>query len=391
MTRSIRSHGIAMFTGIALSLAAFAPASAAPGTEAAARQLVTEAWTTSRAPELYTDLRRTVHSVMIPASDDLVTGKVVLPMAANPQIKAVLVEVNTLLKNLDKAADEIDAVSGKYRDELIDDLARVIAKHLTAEEIEGAQGALRLPATRKSFDSVYMLYAIVTNMTYDDVHANQLFSAFIQELVIKNAARQGQPDATTPPTPERVSKATAITTEFMTSARIEDMIADGLRFAKEVVVAVAPEAEKAALRTQIDTFEQQYAAQKPMIMILLPTGLATMLDEGDLDRLQGHLRGPGMTKLYKSLFAAERSVTAFTVADIDGAKTYLEGLKARGLFRDRTPEEKAALDADMAALGQKWEPKLNEAVSPATREAIQKSFKEFGVMSKQPAALSVPN
>lgn len=393
--RFMTSRRIAAIAGLAFSLTAFtiplfSPASAQAANESAARELVLEAWTTSRAPELYADLRHSIHAVMIPATDDLVTGKVKMPLASNPRFSAIYTEVNALVKNLDKAGDEFDTVSAKYKQEYIDDLSRVIAKHLTAEEIEGARGVLRLSATKKGFDAIYKIYGILTNQTYEDVHANQLLDAFVQELIIRYAATQGKPQAVTQPTPDRIAKATAISNEFMTSAHVDEMITDGIRFAKEVVVAVAPEAERAKLKTQIDTFEQQYAVQKPLFMILIPTGLATYLGEAELDQLQKHMRGPGIAQFYKSLFTAERAVTSFTVADLETAKTHLEGLKARGLFRERTADEKAAIDMDMAALKIKWEPRLADAISPATREAIEKSVKELEKLAKEPW-LSVPS
>lgn len=377
-----------MITGAALSLAAFSalpvsPACAQTAKDAAARALVLEAWTTSRAPELYTQMRHSVRTVMIPASDDLVSGRVKMFMSENPQVVAIHVELNALLKNLDKAGDDIDAVAAKYREELIGDLAGIIAKHMTEEEIEGARGTLRLSATRKGFDAIHAVFGIVTSMSYEEVHANQLFSGFVQQLILKNANRQA--DAVTQPTPERVAKATAITNEFLTSARIDDMVTDGIRFAREVVVTIAPESEKAKLRVQIDTFEQQYNAQRPMLQILLPTGLATVLDESELEQLQTHMRGPGIAKLYKTIFAAERAITSFTVADIEGAKTYVLGLQARGLFRDRTPEQNQAIAADVNALEIKWKPRMNDAIAPATREAIQKSMAFLAAMSKRQA------
>lgn len=397
MKRSIKSRVIALVTSSVLTVSASAglllpaaPAFAQSAHEAAARTLVLDALASSRMPQIYADAQHSLRTVILPAMRDIVSGKIRMPVAQNPLVLGIYGELITFLENVIKASDELDVALAKYREEMTTDLARVLARHLTPEEIEGVRGLLQQPISRKGFEATYTLSRVVTSYTYEEVSANQEFSGWLQDIALQFGEGKIKPDNKTP-TPERMAKATAIVNEFMTSARIDEMVTEGIRFGREFVLVVAPEAEKAQIRAQLDTFEQQYTIQKPMMLVVAPAALAAALNDEQIDQLQKHMRGPGIARLFKVLYDFERSVTAFTVADFDTTKSYVEGLQAKGQFKERSPEEKKAFDTDMEELTKKWSEKLMASISPATREALEKSIRNLQALSGKTPELSLPN
>lgn len=386
MKRSIRSRGAYLIAGIAFVFAAFAvviPTSSAlaqNAKEAAARALILEVWTTSRTSDLVADARRYLHSTAAPIIRDYVSGKLKMPLAQEAEVRDILNEAFNFVLLLEKASSEFEVAVEKDRDELIDDMARILAKHLTDEEMQAAREILQLSAARKGFDAFYKFYHIAFSFTYDEELANQHFNIWTQELFLQYVRRGWQLDRT-PATPERIAKATSIVNELMAALHLDAMVADGLRFAREIVMPLAPsDAERAELQAKLNEFEQQYNTWKPAVWVAAYTGLAMALNEEQLTTLQAHMRGPGITKMFKLLFEAEQAFTAFTLADFEAAKTLFEAQRAKGVFADRSAEVKDAINADFKALGDKWGPRFAASISAETRDAlIVSALKLWGV------------
>jgi hypothetical protein len=386
MLRSIRSRGAKLIASIAFVCAVFTVVMPIPSAfaqnakEATARALILEAWTTSRASDLVADARRYLHSTAAPIMRDYVSGKLKMPLAQEPQFRDIFNEAINFVLILEKASSEFEVVIEKDRDELIDDMARILAKHLSDVEMQAAREILQLSAARKGFDAVYKFYHIAFSFTYDEELANQRFNIWTQELFLQYVRRGWQLDRT-PATPERIAKATSIVNELMAALHLDAVIADGLRFAREIVMPLAPsDAERAELRAKLDEFETQYHTWKPVGWVAAYTGLAMALNEEQLTILQAHMRGPGVTKMFRLLHEAEQAFTAFTLADFETAKTFFEAQQAKGVFPDRSAEAKAAINADIKALGDKWGPRLAASISPETRDAlIVSALKLWGV------------
>lgn len=390
MHRPVRTRAIALFAGIAYMLATFAmlppaPALAQGGKEAAARALILDTWTASHAADLYTEARRYFHSTAVPIIRDYKSGKLKLPIVEHePLLGAFFDEAFNLVLLVEDASGEFDAAIEKHNEELQADLARLLAKHFSGEEIESLHGALRLALPRKGFDALYKIYRISFSLNYEEELANQRFAIWAQEILLEYAKRNWQLNPT-PATPKRVATATAIVNDFMTGIRLDETVADGLRLAREVILPLEQNADiREQQRQKIDEFEKQYNTWKPAAWIAAYTALATALSEEQLDILQQHMRGPGIAKLYKMLVEAEKAWTAFTLADIEATKTYFESAKARGLFRERTADEKAAFDADAKVLAEKWGPRLAESISPQKRDALIQSFIKLWALANTP-------
>jgi len=211
---------------------------------------------------------------------------------------------------------------------------------------------------------------------------------WVQEVIIQVQQRNGQPLSTTP-TPDRVAKAAAIINEFIVSARIDDMITDGLHFARETYLPLLLEKEGQKetgavpmVRAQIAQFEQQYPMQKAMLSSMGSAWLATMLSDEQMDELQKHMRGPGLAKLYKGIFESERAFTALTIPDAQAAKAYADDIIAKGLFKGLSSEGQPLLNADADALRLKWTARILESLTPATRDALVLSYTKLQELAK---------
>jgi hypothetical protein len=386
MQRSMKSRSAALIAGIAFTFAVFtallpaSPASAQTAKEAAARALILETWTTSHASDLTAEARRYLHTVAAPIIRDYVSGKLKMPLAQESPFRELLSEAFDFVLLLEKASSEFEVTIDKYHDEFVDDIARVVAKHLTDDEIQTLRDALKLTATQKGFDALYKFYRIGFSFTYEEELANQHINIWAQEIFLQYVRRGWQLDRS-PPTPERISKATQIVNDLMAGLHLDQMVVDGLRFGREVVIPLLPsENDRTEARARLDDAEKKYHTWKPAGWVAAYTGLAMALNEEQLTALLMHVRGPGMTKMFKLLFEAEQAATSLTLADLEAAKTFMEDRRLKGVFRDRSAEEKAAANADIQALGEKWGPRLAASITPETRDAlIQSAIKLWGL------------
>lgn len=391
MPRSISHRITALTSAIILPLTVSAtlfPTSPAyaEGDRGTAREVALEAFAASHIPELYAQARRYVREVMVPIGEEFKSGKLTMPlvetMPKGPAFKAYFNELISFFRILDKSGDEFDIALAKSRDELTDDIAGLAAKHLSPDEVDAVRSGLNLTATRKFTEFLYKFYRLPMSFTYDEAYANVKFGTWIQEVIIQFEQRNGHP-LTTAPSPERVAKATAIVHEFIVSARVDDMVNDSLRFVHETYLPLLDKEGKSEdIRPRIKKFEQQYPLQKVVLSATASSWLATMLSDEQLDELQKHMRGSGISKLYQVVFEAERAFTTFTVADAEAAKALADNIAAKGLFKERTPEQKALAEADANALVVKWTARFLAALTPATRDALVVSAAKLDELAK---------
>src|SRR5208282_2193628 len=157
----LRSIVPALFMAFA---AAFVPASLAqdtppaevqadPEVKLASRSLIEDVLQASHAAEIFSELRRTLREVYIPAFRDLLQGATPGVPAPDAKTAAAMARLLTFMDYVRKAGDELDAALSENRDAMISDAAEQIAKTAKPVEIEDVQGLLRLPAARKSLDA----------------------------------------------------------------------------------------------------------------------------------------------------------------------------------------------------------------------------------------------
>lgn len=391
MKFSIKAFTIALSLSAGVTAAATAgllldarPAFAQDGREIAARELIAEVLTASRTPEIYQDVRTTVRTIWLPVMNDTLSGKIPGAMPVDPNMAAMMTKMVAVVSYSSKAADEIDPVLASNREAMIADISALIAKHFTADEIANIRGTLRLSAARKSFDALYTTSRLITGYTYEETRAAQEFSGWTQKLAMEFASGAVQPQT---PTPDRVAKAQAIVAELLRVGHFDEMVADAVRFAREVVLKTLPMDQQEAVRMQIDQLEFQYNLQKQVVVATAPSAIASYLNDENLDKLAAFVRTPAVAKMFSLLFDTEKSLTKYTVQDITSARTYFEDLQKNGKIRERTEEEKKAFEADAGLLSAKWSEKLLNAVSPQTREGLMQAVNELTAV----AATAVPN
>lgn len=372
MRFSTKAIAIALSIGAGVNMAG--PAFAQDGREVAARELVAEALTLSRATEIYQDLRGTVREIWLPIMNDTVAGKIPGGLSSDPADTAMLTKVVAVISYGSKAAEEIEPALASDREKIIADVSQVLAKHFTADEIERIRGSFRLSATRKAFDSVYAASRVITGYNYEETRAAQAFAAWTRDISKRASTNSLQPQT---PTPERMAKAQVIVDELVRIGHFDEMVADAVQFAKDVVLKTMPMDQQEALRLQVEQVEFQYRLQKQVMVSAAPAALASYLNDADIDQLQGLVRTPAMSKMFALLFNMEKSVTKLTVQDINAARSYIEEMEKSGKIRERTPDEKQAFEADMLGLSTKWSEKLMTAVSPQTRDGLMKAIAEL--------------
>lgn len=360
--------------------------------ERAARDLVVEALPASRVPEIYQDLRRTLREVYLPAMRDAAYGNVPGLPAPDPKMAEAVAKLMTLLTYALKASDELEPVLAAERDAMVSDAGVLLAKHSKLTEIDNLREMLRMTAARKSFDTVYAASRLVTGFNHDETRSMQEFSAWASQAAARatNGAMQ-QPEGGTP-SPEKVAKAQALVNDLLRVSRIEDMAADAIRFAREVVLPVAPgtEEERADLKAQIDQYEFNYNMQKGMMVAAAPALIAQFATDEQLGKLHDFVRSPACAKTFQLLYDVVRAATAFTVPDLKTVIEFGEKANASGDLNPRTPEQEAAAEADWEALRQKWSDKLMASLSPETRDGLERSIKALEAMDTAKAPNATP-
>jgi hypothetical protein len=369
--------GVGVMTAVpGVRLVQPALADSAAEREAVARELIAEALPASRMPEIYDELRVTLHNVYLPVMHEIASGKIPSGLPADPKFTQIIVKLVGFMDFVVKASDEVDPFIKSSREEMIADVAQLMAKHMSSEELENVRAMLKLKATQKSFDALYTTSKAITGYTIDEVREWQIFSGWLNGFIMQMAGGQ-PPVANATPTPTQLQKAQAIVTDLMSISHVDEMVADGVRFAREVVVKSVPAEAQPTLSAQIDQFEFTYNMQKSVVVAAIPTALAQVMKDDDLEKVHTFMKTSGFTKTFTLLQNIEKSVTAYTLDDITAAKTFFEEMEKKGKMRERTAEQKAAAEADWNALGEKWGGKFMNAVSPATREGLMKSLAEL--------------
>ena len=346
--------------------------------ERAARDLIVEALPASRAPEIYEDLRGTVREVYLPVLRDAASGNVPGMPAPDAKMADVMAKLLTFLTYALKASDEADASAKANRDAIIADVAALLARHASAAEINNARELLRMTAARKGFDTVYAASRLATGFTYEETRSMQEFSAWANRL------GQGFSGATPPgnggvPSAEKIAKAQAIVNDLLRISRIDDMVADTIRFLREVPLKVAPvtEEERAEYSAQLDQYEFMYTMQKGVLIAAAPAVLAAVLNEEQLAKLHDFVRSPACAKMFLLFYDVVRAAATFTAPDIQAVQDFAAKANANGELTPRGPEEEALAEAEWEALRKKWSDRLMESVSPETREGLERSMKDL--------------
>lgn len=369
--------GLGIMTAVpSVRLVQPALADSAAEREAVARELIAEALPASRMPEIYEELRVSLQKVYMPVLHEVASGKIPSGLPADPKLTQIIGKLVNFMDFVMKASDEVDPFLKSSREEMITDVAQLMAKHMSSEELENVRALLKLKATQKSFDAMYTTSKIMTGYTYEEARDWQVFSGWLNGFIMQMASGQ-PPVANATPTPAQLQKAQAIVTDLMSISRIDEMVADGVRFAREVVVKSMPSEAQSAVGAQIDQFEFTYNMQKSVVVAAIPTALAQVMKDEDLDKVHAFMKTSGFTKTFTLLQNIEKSLTAFTLDDVSAAKAFFEEMEKKGKMRERTPEEQAAAEADWNALGEKWSGKVMNAVSPVTREGLMKSLVEL--------------
>lgn len=356
--------------------------------EVLARTLIAEALPASHMPEIYDDLRAFVHTVYLPAMHDIVSGKIDIGIPVDSVEMQQEAKVLAFMDLAVKAADEADPFIKSSREEIITELAQHLAKHLSVEELESARSALKLNATRKGFDAIYTISKAITGYTYEDMRDGGKFSGALYPLV-RRAPKEGVPlviNAT--PSQAQLSKAQAIVNDAIRISRMDEIVAEGIRFARDVVIKSLPPETQAAASAQVDQFEFQYKTTKAPLIVVAQSYLAQIMTDEELERTLALVQSPVFAKVCSNYYNLEKSVTALTLDDVSSAQAFIEDVKKIEKLRNRTAQEQAAVDADWAALVQKWSDKIMNAASPQTREALMKSMAEMETFERLQAPIA---
>lgn len=374
MKRSNNSYGTARNWAIAVTLtflASFLPATGAfaqNDRDTAARAFVTEFLAASHTPKIYSEFRNYMRNAVVPVARDVASGKIVIPEIKGLPDAELEAEFMAVAPQLEIAADEFDAFLTKHGDELTNDLAGIIAKQLTVEEIEAARGALRLELARKGFDAFYKMFSIAVGLNYDEEREGRLANAWLHQVTLEYNQRGEKPRNPTP-TPEQIAAASSFTNEIWAKMHIDKMMSTGVQFVRVAVMPFVPDmGETAEFRAQVDMFEQQQASIKMFMQTMLTTMIAQNLTDEQFAQLIVHTRTAFASKVYQVFFEMEQAAASVTQTDAESVKLYIDGVAAKGLFGGPKNDP----SQDLQAFGEKWGPRLMEAISPASQEAVSR-------------------
>ncbi|MGO9171595.1 MAG: hypothetical protein ACLP7P_06480 [Rhodomicrobium sp.] len=385
----LRSIGPALFMAFAVafvpvSLAQDAPPAAVqadPEVKQAAHSLIEDLLQASHVAEIFSELRRTLREVYIPAFRDLVQGATPGVPAPDAKTAAAMAKLLTFMDYLRKAGDELDVALSENRDAMISDVAEQIAKTVKPVEIKDVQGLLKLPAVRKSLDAFYAISKLVTGISYEDSRTFTGFSAWAgrQELDVQQALPGRPGSGLDVPSKHKIAKAQAFVNDLFAISHSDEIVADLNRFVRDVYTETAPmaEADREELREQTEQFEFLYNMQKAVVLAAAPSVVAATLSDEQLAVLHGFVRSPAFAKLSDLTLNAVKSATAFTKDDIVEAQKSLEELEKKAKLRERSAAEQDKTKAEWDALIEKWENILKNRISPETRSGLERSLEDL--------------
>ncbi len=379
----------ALFMALAASLAPLSLAQDQPAVETqadpeikqAARSLIEEALQASHAAEIFSDLRRTLREVYIPAVRDLVVGNTPGVPAPDAKTASALAKVLTLLDYSRKAGDELDVALSKNREAMISDAAGQIAKTAKAVEINDIRAALKLPAVTKGLDAFYAISKLLTGLSYEDSRTFSGFSAWAnrQDIELQGIMPGSPQNGLKVPSKQKIAKAQALVNDLLSISHIDEMVADANRFVGEVYAETAPmpEEDRQELREQTQQFEFLYNVQKAVVLAAAPSVVAAALSDQQLAVVHGFVRSPAFAKLFGLLRNAMKAGTAFTKEDILEAKKSFEALENKAKAQERSAAEEDKVKAEWDALTEKWTEIIKNRISPETRSGLEQAIEDL--------------
>ncbi len=383
---------------LGLAIGALLPAAFARYDGAAAQQetadkahgladLISHALEPSRLPEIYTDFRRSVRDVYLPAlRDTLQKGVPGKPPLDEEQKKALGAFADLLNYSL-RASDELEPFLQQNRDAIISDIATLEAKYLSLPEIKALRELLDMPAMRKIFNAIYAASRLFTGYTYEDMRSYYAQSAWLSDLKSSLTGNPLVEPNAPPPSPEKIAKAGAIINDFLRVSRLDEMVHDVIRFARDVQLdgSQKPDGEgkDAQAQNQVEWLEFFYNLQKTFVLTAGPSTLAAMFSDEQLDQLHLLVLSPVMTKSFGLLQETVRAATSLTRQDIQSLQTFAENAEKNGLFGTRTEEEQEQLKLETQALAQIWRDRAWNYLKPETREGLSRAIKEIQKLEEE--------
>ncbi len=352
-----------------------------PAVKQVARGLIEEMLVASHAAEIFSDLRRTLREVYIPAVRDLVVGNTPGVPAPDAETAAALAKLLTVLDYCRKAGDELDVALSENREAMISDAAGQIAKTAKAAEIDDIRAALKLPAITKGLEAFYAISKLLTGLSYEDSRTFSGFSAWAsrQDFDLQQALPGSPQNGLTVPSKQKIAKAQALVNDLMSISHVDEMVADANRFVGEVYAETAPmpEEDRQELREQAQQFEFLYNVQKAVVLAAAPSVIAAAFSDQQLAVLHGFVRTPAFAKLCGLLRNAVKAGTAFTKEDILEAQKSFEALENKAKARERSAAEQDKVKAEWDALTEKWTEILKNRISPETRSGFEQAIEDL--------------
>lgn len=355
-------------------------AQADPEVKQAARSLIEELLQVSHAGEIFSDLRRTLRDVYIPAVRDFAIGNTPGIPAPDPKTAEAAAKLLTFMDYLRKAGDELDVALSENREAMISDVAGQIAKTAKAADISDVRNVLKLPAITKGLDAVYAISKLLTGLSYEDSRTFSAFSAWAsrQDLDLQQPFT-AMPQGGQVPSKHKIAKAQALMNDLISITHMDEMVADAHRFVRDVYVETAPmtEEERDDLREQAEQYEFLYNMQKAVVLAAAPSVLAATLSDEQLEVTHGFVRSPAFAKLFDLLRNAVKAGTAFTKGDILEAQKSFEDLDNKAKAEERNAAEEEKVKAEWDALTDKWTDILKNRISPETRAGLQRALDDL--------------
>jgi hypothetical protein len=356
-----------------------------PQVKEAARAFIEELLRLTHAPDIFSDLRRSLREVYIPALRDFVEGNNPGVPTPDPKSAAAVAKLLTYMDYLRKAGDELDAALADNRDAMISDVAGQMAKSTNISGIDSVRAAFKLPAVTKGLDALYAITKLLTGFTYDDSRTFSSFSAWAsrQDLDMQRALPGlipgGPQSGDAVPSRSKVVKAQALVNDFLSISHLDEMVENAHRFVRDVYAETAPipESERQALREQAGQFEFMYNMQKGIMIAMAPSMIAASLTDDQLAQVQSFVRSNSFAKLCDLLRNSVNSGTAFTKEDILEAQKTFEDLESKAKSQEHSGAEESKLKAEWDALADKWADTLRKRISPETLDGLKKAMDEL--------------
>jgi hypothetical protein len=345
------------------------------------KALLEETFYASRTPEIYADLRYAFGELYLPIMKERLND----PMP--PEVDASTLEKLRLFIPLAeaglRAAKELEPILEESRQAMFSEAAAILSKYMVDDEIAMAEKMLRTPAAHKSFNVVYAFSRLITGYSSDDIRQSQALSEWMRGLKFDFKQNPFGDQNAPPPPRDRVIKAEAIVADFIRISRIDDIVADIARFIREVPLQVdtLQQSEKDNLANGLQQFEFFYNLGKSMAVAVMPSGLASILNEEQLGQFHIMILSPVMSKSFGLLHNVVREATSYTKQDITEMRALAE--EADKLKAPMSDEKKAQMDAEWQALAGKWGDRLMNSLSPDTRAALETALADFSAMIEE--------